>query len=199
MPQSQKGHLLLTNAVKTGRTCVQAHLTQPLTQARSTSPLLLRCQTQSHPPHPPFQYHGSPSSLQSHNPLFFIQDAELIAEVVITVVERLDLEPSLVYIVPQQEITYFVRRNLAEAVSAAKSNTPYSLRVDNSTVATSKASLGTVQGKVIGSTIVRLEDDGAPANRARGFACLPSSLSFASNAHSQPPHASPCLFRRPPA
>ena len=30
--QSKKGHMLLTNAVKTGRACVQAHLTQPLTQ-----------------------------------------------------------------------------------------------------------------------------------------------------------------------
>ena len=62
---------------------------------------------------------------------------------------------------PEQEITYFIRRNLADAVSAAKSNTPYSLSVDNTTVATSKAALGLVQGKVIGSTIVRLEDDGA--------------------------------------
>lgn len=90
-----------------------------------------------------------------------------MSEVVITVVERLDLVPPLVYIVPQQDITYYVRRNLADPVPATKGNTPYSLRVDNSSVAVPTAATGTVKGAAIGSTIVRLVDQG-PGGEQRG-------------------------------
>ena len=81
-------------------------------------------------------------------------------EVVITVIERLDLVPSLVYIVPEQNITYYIRRNLAAAVPALPNNVPYSVSVDNRTVAVPIAAKAIVQGKTVGSTIIRLVDKG---------------------------------------
>ena len=142
-PQSKKGHMLLTNAVRTGRTCVQAHLTQPLTQVRRRF-LLFFLPVLTPTPHPP--------------PSF--QDAELQAEVVLTVVERLDLLPPLVYIIPEQTITYSIRRNLGQPVAARRDSVPYSLSVDNRTVAVPAPDDGTVQGQKIGSTAVRLVDNG---------------------------------------